>query len=79
MSEIARVLKPGGRYFMLEGTLQGLRRLNQVRALFALEEIPEADQHYNSFSNKFDETELLAKAKEFFTAFEGVQRFGMYY
>ena len=79
MSEIARVLKPGGRYLMLEGTLQGLRRLNQVRTQFALDEIPEADQKYNSFSNKFDEPEMLAKANEYFTAFEGVQRFGMYY
>ncbi len=39
MSEIARVLRPDGLYLMLEGTLQGLRGLNEVRKLFGLDPI----------------------------------------
>ena len=79
MREVARVLKPGGRYLMMEGTLQGLRRLNDVRTMFGLEAIPEAEGSYNWFSNKFDEAEMLHEAKSIFAEFLGVQRFGMYY
>ncbi len=79
MREIARVLKPGGRYLMLEGTLQGLRRLNEVRSMFELDPIPEAAPGYNWFSNKFDEEEMLQVADTLFERLEGVQRFGMYY
>jgi ubiquinone/menaquinone biosynthesis C-methylase UbiE len=79
MREIARVLKPGGLYLMLEGTLQGLRRLNEVRTLFDLEPIPEAEGTYNWFSNKFDEDEMLGVAKSLFAEHVGIQRFGMYY
>ena len=79
MTEIARVLKPGGLYLMLEGTLQGLRRLNEHRQLFGLDAIPEAESSYNWFSNKFDEPEMLERARGCFTSVEHVQRFGMYY
>jgi ubiquinone/menaquinone biosynthesis C-methylase UbiE len=79
MEHIARVLKPGGLYLMLEGTLQGLSKLNDLRAGFGLDPIPEADPKYNSFSNKFDEKEMLAKASAFFKKNEDIQRFGMYY
>lgn len=79
MREIARVLKPGGRYLMLEGTLQGLRRLNEVRSMFGLGQIPEAAPGYNRFSNKFDEEEMLQVADTLFERLEGIQRFGMYY
>ena len=77
--EIARVLKPGGRYLMLEGTLQGLRRLNEVRSRFALDPVPEADPSYNWFSNKFDEDEMLPVALASFKTHVHTQRFGMYY
>jgi ubiquinone/menaquinone biosynthesis C-methylase UbiE len=79
LSEIARVLKPNGRYLMLEGTLQGLRKLNSVRVKFGLAPIPEADAKSNWFSNKFDEEELLEKITQFFSSVETTQRFGMYY
>lgn len=79
MREIARVMKPGGLYLMLEGTLQGLRKLNEVRALFDLKPIPEADSTYNWFSNKFDEEEMLEVARTLFRESVGVERFGMYY
>lgn len=76
---VARVIKPGGLYLMLEGTMQGLRRLNEVRACFDLDAIPEADPKYNWFSNKFDENEMLPIALKSFSKLEQIQRFGMYY
>jgi len=79
MGEIARVLKPDGLYLMLEGTLQGLRRLNDFRALFGLAPIPDAEPNYNWFSNKFDEEEMLRIATGLFRRLECIQRFGMYY
>lgn len=79
LSEISRVLEPGGHYLMLEGTLQGLRRMNEVRAKFGLEPIHEADPKTNPFSIKFDEDELANKLKQLFSKVEMVQRFGMYY
>jgi ubiquinone/menaquinone biosynthesis C-methylase UbiE len=79
IGEIARVLKPGGLYLMLEGTLQGLRALNDVRSRFGLDPIPEAESSYNWFSNKFDEDEMLAVALRSFKRVVHIQRFGMYY
>lgn len=77
--EIARILKPGGVYLMLEGTIQGLNRLNSTRALFNLDPIPDADPKYNWFSNKFDEDEMIPIALQSFDKLEHIQRFGMYY
>jgi len=79
MREIARVLKPGGVYLMMEGTLQGLRALNELRVQFDLDPIPEAENTYNWFSNKFDEPEMLEVARSLFREHMGIQRFGMYY
>jgi ubiquinone/menaquinone biosynthesis C-methylase UbiE len=77
--EVARVVKPGGLYLMLEGTMQGLQRLNEVRERFNLAPIPEADPKYNWFSNKFDEDEMIPIALRSFGKLELIQRFGMYY
>ena len=79
LHEIARVLKPNGKYLMLEGTLQGLQRLNKIRNEVGLESIPEAAAEYNWFSNKFDEEELINYCKKIFKRLEYIQRFGMYY
>lgn len=79
MREVSRVLKPGGYYLMLEGTLQGLQRLNEARLMFGLDPIPEAAAKYNWFSNKFDEKEMLEVANTMFERLETIQRFGMYY
>ncbi len=79
MAEIARVLKPDGVYLMLEGTLQGLGRLNRLRERFGLPAIPEADPRTNWFSNKFDEDELPDMIRRHFRGITDVQRFGMYY
>jgi ubiquinone/menaquinone biosynthesis C-methylase UbiE len=79
LREAARVLKPNGLYLMLEGTKQGLARLNAMRAGFGLDTIPEADPKTNWFSNKFDEDTVREKALESFSEIVDVQRFGMYY
>jgi ubiquinone/menaquinone biosynthesis C-methylase UbiE len=79
IQEISRVLKPGGRYLMLEGTIQGLNRLNSIRQMFNLDPILDADPHYNWFSNKFDEDEMIPIVLKYFQKLEHIQRFGMYY
>lgn len=79
INEIARVLKPNGYYLMLEGTIQGLQKLNSIRTTFGLTPILDADPNYNWFSNKFDETELISYMSKHFQKLENIQRFGMYY
>jgi len=79
MGEISRILKRGGRYLMIEGTLQGLRNLNRMREMFGLEAIPANAPNYNWCSNKFDEDEMLEVTGRLFAELEYVQRFGMYY
>lgn len=79
LDEIARVLRPGGRYLMLEGTLQGLDGLNDIRERFGLPAIPAEDPKTNPGSNKFDEDELAAQVGERFSGVEETVRFGMYY
>jgi ubiquinone/menaquinone biosynthesis C-methylase UbiE len=77
--EIARVLKPDGKYLMLEGTIQGLQQLNILRSTFNLDPILDADPRYNWFSNKFDEAEMIPIVMKSFPELEHIQRFGMYY
>lgn len=79
LSEVRRVLKRGGRYLMLEGTLQGLARLNEVRRMFSLPPIAEADPQTNRYSLKFDEAELEEHISKLFSSIESVERFGMYF
>ncbi|MBZ0133381.1 MAG: methyltransferase domain-containing protein [Rhodocyclaceae bacterium] len=75
--EIHRVLKPGGLYVMMEGTFDGLDRLNDMRTRFGLEPIA-ADGKDRLFTLKFRESELLEYIKPLFSL-EHTQRFGMYY
>jgi ubiquinone/menaquinone biosynthesis C-methylase UbiE len=77
LKEIHRVLKPGGVLVLMEGTFEGLQRLNEVRKLFDLEEIP-PDGRDRLFTLKFKEKELLNFCKSLFIL-ERIQRFGMYY
>lgn len=77
LKQIHRVLKKGGVYVMMEGTIEGLVRLNQCREKFALDPIA-ADGKDRLFTLKFDEAELTSFIKPYF-AVETVKRFGMYY
>jgi SAM-dependent methyltransferase len=79
LDEVARVLEPGGRYLMLEGTLQGLQGLNEIREQVGLEAIPEANPETNRGSLKFDEREVAGEIEKRFSAIERIERFGMYY
>ncbi|MBW1909580.1 MAG: methyltransferase domain-containing protein [Deltaproteobacteria bacterium] len=75
--EFHRVLKKGGTYIMVEGTLNGLRRLNELRLKVGLEPIPDRAE-YNVSSLKFEEKEI----EEFLSTYFKIllkHHFGMYY
>ena len=75
--EIHRVLVDGGVYLMVEGTEDGLRRLNDARQAVGLEPIPSvSDSNFSSL--KFDEDELGEFLADLFTVAE-VRYFGAYY
>ena len=77
LDEIARVLKPGGVLVLMEGTQDGLDRLNAYRRMFDLSEI-DAGGADRLLTLKFDEKSLLDHVKAKFEL-QRVQRFGMYY
>lgn len=77
LKEICRVLKPGGKLVLMEGTFEGLERLNAARASFGLDPIA-ADGRDRLITQKFHERELLDFCSTLFRL-ERVQRFGMYY
>jgi ubiquinone/menaquinone biosynthesis C-methylase UbiE len=55
--EIHRILKPGGRLLMCEGSKDGFDGLNQLRAAMSLPEIP-ATSPENVSAIRFDDTEI---------------------
>jgi ubiquinone/menaquinone biosynthesis C-methylase UbiE len=75
--EIHRTLKPNAKLVLMEGTFDGLERLNHYRRQFGLSEI-EADGRDRLYTRKFRERELLAFCDPHY-ALERTQRFGMYY
>ena len=77
LKELWRVIKPGGTLVLMEGTFDGLERLNFYRRTFGLDEI-EAAGSARLFTLKFREAELLAEVEPMFELMR-VQRFGMYY
>lgn len=77
LKELCRVLKPNGVLVLMEGTFQGLARLNHARTLFGLAEIP-ADGRTGLLTLKFDEPQLVAFASTLFDLVT-IHRFGMYY
>lgn len=77
LREIHRVLRPGAMLVLLEGTFEGLERLNRYRAQFGLEEI-DAGGSERLLTLKFHEPELLAFVDPLYELVR-IQRFGMYY
>jgi ubiquinone/menaquinone biosynthesis C-methylase UbiE len=75
--EIARVLKPGGQLVLMEGTFDGIERLNSWRARFGLREIDPAGRD-RLLTLKFREADLLAFVAPIYEV-QRVQRWGMYY
>lgn len=75
--EIHRVLKPGGVLVLMEGTFEGLDRLNSARQRFGLDAIA-PDGRDRLFTLKFHEQELLDFTRPYFQL-EATHRFGMYY
>lgn len=55
--ELVRILRPGGRIILFEGTVQGLEKLNSMRRRFDLQEI-EGSGKDALFTLKFDEVKL---------------------
>jgi ubiquinone/menaquinone biosynthesis C-methylase UbiE len=77
IQEIHRVLKPEGVYLMVEGTEDGLQRLNSLRTKLGLAPIPTADSD-NISSLKFREKEIEEFLMPLFEV-ETRQYWGTYY
>jgi len=77
VEEIHRVLRRGGVFIMVEGTRNGLRRLNAFRVEMGLSAIPDRSEA-NVSSLKFEEEDVEAFLKKHFEIVEK-QYFGMYY
>ncbi len=75
--EIARVLKPGGILVLMEGTLDGIERLNNWRVRFGLPEIDVAGRDRLT-TLKFREADLLRFVEPIYEL-QRIQRWGMYY
>ncbi len=75
--EVHRVLKPGGVLVLMEGTFEGLARLNFFRSQFGLGEI-DAGGRDRLLTLKFHEPDLLAFVEPYYEL-QRIQRFGMYY
>jgi ubiquinone/menaquinone biosynthesis C-methylase UbiE len=71
--EMKRVLKPGGRLLMIEGTVQGLERLNALRSSVGLHSI---ERHWHNVL--FDETSLETFLKNEFEVRQ-IRKMGTYY
>jgi ubiquinone/menaquinone biosynthesis C-methylase UbiE len=76
LREIHRVLKPGGTLVLMEGTFDGLDRLNFFRRKFGLSEI-EADGRARLITLKFHEKQLLDFCEPYYDLLR-TQRCGMY-
>jgi len=75
--EIHRVLKPGGLLILMEGTFDGLERLNYYRRHVGLAEIDPSGRD-RLLTLKFHERELLDFVDPHYELVR-TQRFGMYY
>jgi ubiquinone/menaquinone biosynthesis C-methylase UbiE len=75
--ELKRVLKPSGVLVLMEGTFEGLEKLNVLRDKFNLELI-EADGRDRLHTLKFHENDLLTHCEPHYELIK-TKRFGMYY
>jgi ubiquinone/menaquinone biosynthesis C-methylase UbiE len=74
---IHAMLKRDGVYIMIEGSVDGLDRLNAVRRMAGLDPILDRDSH-NLSSRKFDDEQITAFLGDYFTIQE-VKTFDLYY
>jgi ubiquinone/menaquinone biosynthesis C-methylase UbiE len=77
LKDIHRVLKPGGVLVLMEGTFEGLERLNAAREKVSLTPIA-PDGRDRLITLKFHEPELLSFCRPYYVH-ENTHRFGMYY
>jgi len=77
LREIHRVLKPGGTLVLMEGTFEGINRLNDYRRRFGLSEIDPGGRD-RLITLKFHEQQLIEFTEALYEL-QRVQRFGMYY
>lgn len=77
LREIHRVLKPGGLYIMVEGSLDGLENLNKMREKVGLKAIPNRSED-NLSAIKFRESDLEATLAPLFRV-RDKRRWGAYY
>jgi ubiquinone/menaquinone biosynthesis C-methylase UbiE len=77
LTELQRVLRPGGVLVLMEGVEQGLVRLNEVRKRFGLAPIA-SDGRDRLLTLKFDEPQLISYGVGLFDLVT-IHRFGMYY
>jgi ubiquinone/menaquinone biosynthesis C-methylase UbiE len=66
LRQIAKVLKPGGYFLMIEGFADGLRNYNKARLECGLTEVKPAVHNRN-----FEKEELFAGIRELFTVVDG--------
>ena len=72
LRNLALVLKPGGYFFLQEGTRQGREKLNQTRETFGLGRMPPV-----AYNLDFDEDQLWPFLRRSFDIVE-IRRFGLY-
>jgi SAM-dependent methyltransferase len=77
IKNIHKILKPGGTYIMVEGTKDGLGKLNNIRKIADLDPIPDRDKQ-NLSSLKFEDTKLENFLTRFFSIVD-IKTFDLYY